>query len=71
MNRKFFKHQSGEVHAVQAELNQVLESTRVLAERVKSDPPPKESLFPIDGTYLLSSSSGIHPGLIEKVDLKK
>jgi hypothetical protein len=70
---KIFRHQSGLIQAVQADLDGVLEDTKVVVEKVKSDPPPKESLRPVDlGLYsLTSANSGEHPGLIEFVNLPK
>lgn len=70
---KIFRHQSGLIQAVQTDLDVVLEATRAVVEKVKSDPPPKESLHPVDpGLYKLNSSdSGEHPGLIETVVLPR
>jgi len=66
---KIFRHQSGLMQSVKAELDGVLEATIAVVEKVKSDPPPKESLHPVDpGLYKLTSAdSGEHPGLIETV----
>lgn len=71
--QKIFRHQSGLIQAVKTDLDQVLEDTIVMVEKVKSDPPPKESLHPVDpGLYKLTSAeSGEHPGLIETVILPK
>lgn len=65
---KIFSHQSGLMQAVKDDLKEVLESTVAMIEKVKSDPPPKESLHPVDpGLYSLTSKSGEHPGLVEHV----
>lgn len=66
---KIFRHQSGQIQAVKTDLDKVLEDTIAVVEKVKSDPPPKESLYPVDpGLYKLTSAdSGQHPGLIETV----
>lgn len=65
---KIFRHQSGLMQAVKNDLEEVLEATMVMVEKVKSDPPPKESLHPVDpGLYSLNSKSGEHPGLVEQV----
>jgi hypothetical protein len=70
---KIFRHQSGLIQSVQAELDGVLEATIAVVEKVKSDPPPKESLHPVDpGLYKLTSAdSDEHPGLIETVIFPK
>ena len=76
MNRptsKIFRHQSGQMQAVQTDLDVVLEATLAVVEKVKSDPPPKESLHPVDqGIYKLSSEeSKGHPGFTETVVRRK
>lgn len=69
---KIFRHQSGLIQAVQAELEEVLEGTKVMVEKVKSDPPPKESLHPVDpGFYKLLPGLDGNPELIDKVTLPK
>lgn len=71
---KFFKHQSGQIHAVQLEMNQVLEATKIMVEKVKSDPPPRESLHPIDqeaGFYRVVSGKSDHPELIDEIILPR
>ena len=69
---KIFSHQSGLMQAVRADLEGVLEATKIVVEKVKSDPPPKGSLYPVDpGLYSLTSESVGHPGLIEQVSLPK
>lgn len=69
---KIFRHQSGLMQAVQADLEEVLEATVVMVEKVKSDPPPKESLHPVDpGLYSLNSANGEHPGLVEQIIFPK
>lgn len=37
---KLFKRQSGQMRAVKAEADEILEVTKAVVERVKSDPPP-------------------------------
>lgn len=65
---KIFRHQSGLIQAVRSDLEDVLEATRLMVEKVKSDPPPRESLHPVDpGIYSLSSTE--HPSLTEVVSL--
>lgn len=69
---KIFRYQSGLMRAVKSDLKEVLEATMVMVDKVKSDPPPKESLHPVDpGLYSLTSASGEHPGLVEEVILFK
>lgn len=65
---KIFRHQSGLMQAVKNDLVEVLEATLVMVEKVKSDPPPKESLHPVDpGLYSLSGLD--RPELTERVIL--
>jgi hypothetical protein len=69
---KIFKHQSGLMQAVRDDLKEVLEATVVMVEKVKSDPPPKESLYPVDpGLYSFTSKNLGHPGLVEQVIFPK
>jgi hypothetical protein len=61
MNRftpKIFRQQSGLMQAVKNDLEEILEATMVMVERVKSDPPPKGSLHLVTpGPYLSASST--------------
>jgi hypothetical protein len=72
MNRstpKIFRQQSGLMQAVKSDLEEVLKATVVMVEKVKSDPPPKGSLHPVEpGQYsiTLNTENG-HFGLGEKV----
>jgi hypothetical protein len=69
---KIFRHQSGLIQAVQAELEEVLEGTKVMVEKVKSDPPPKESLHPVDpGFYKITPGRDGNPELIDEVIFTK
>jgi len=65
---KIFRHQSGLMQAVKSDLEDVLEATMAMVEKVKSDPPPKDTLHPVDpGLYSLSGMT--HPTLTEVVNL--
>jgi hypothetical protein len=70
---KIFRHQSGLMQAVKTDLDEVLEATVVMVEKVRSDPPPKESLHPVDpGLYSVNHLDNIgHPGLVETVTTSK
>lgn len=69
---KIFRHQSGLIQAVKSDLEEVLEATVVMVEKVKSDPPPKGSLHPVDpGLYSFTSENLGHPGLVEQIIFPK
>ena len=69
---KIFNHQSGIMGAVKSDLEEILEGTLVIVAKVKSDPPPKGSLYPVDpGLYTVTSENGSNPSLIDKVNLPK
>lgn len=55
---KFFKRQSGQIRAVCAEVQAILDATKEVCEKVSSDPPPPiaaRQRDPEAGTYCLTS----------------
>lgn len=66
---KIFRQQFGLMQAVKSDLEEILEATVVMVERVKSDPPPKESLLPVElGQYSITpSTENGHSGLVDQV----
>jgi len=55
---KFFKRQSGQIKAVREEVQAILDATRQVVEKVKSDPPPpalSQKGNPEAGTYSMVS----------------
>jgi hypothetical protein len=70
-NPKIFKHQSGLMQAVQADLKEVLKATVVMVEKVKSDPPPKGSLYPVDPGFYSIAFDSTNPGLVEQIAYPK
>lgn len=59
---KLFKRQSGQMQAVKEEAREILEATKAVAEKVKSDPPPPLKRLPAGaGSYSVVANKNDDP----------